>query len=60
MAKIIDLQKYKENNPKNKVIEVDFKTRQKKTTKVFSGEKLVKEIEAVKKNQTDSDPDGVA
>ena len=59
MAKIIDLQKFKETHPKNKVIEVDFKNKEKKNTKVFSGSRLVKEIEPTKKKTT-NEPDGVA
>lgn len=61
MSKVIDLKSYKEARQKNKVIEVDFKTRTKKKTKLV-GPSILSEGQVVEINRSQNkpEPDGVA
>lgn len=45
MSKVIDFREYKKNKPKNKVIEIDFKTKTVKKVQEYRGDRLVKETE---------------
>lgn len=61
MSKIIDLKAYKEARQKNKVIEVDFKNRTKKKTKLVGSSNLTEgKIIEITQSQSEPEPDGVA